>query len=323
MNIKYMSYFFTLKGNIMKKLLLLLISSASFTGLQAWEAAKPTTPAPAPNIPVIGAQRGPAPLGNLTESIKQAATGDLTKSMDQVKPQIPDLTLNLNLDIVKQDLNQNCYQNVNNTIYEGAGTNQIVNGNCNQTGGQQSSKGRTSGLGKAGDIAVVDFSKLTLIRNFGTVSQLVSQIFAVPQISTDWENGVYFSFNPTNPQISDVWQTRGVSSSALQGRSVQVVIRTRALTQALAQQENRASEWIAGKNQVLVEVWARTQPSLTGSPALTEILSYILGAEDVGAKGLLFSADQLGNAAVSLKTTDATQGPVNLISRFNVTQETN
>lgn len=233
-------------------------------------------------------------------------------------------SLGLSMDTINQTLEQTCYGEVNNNVTNTTGTVQIINGNCVITGGQQATKSKGGkSMGKAGDITIADFSKLTLIRNFGTVSQPVWQIFAVPQVSSDWENGVYFSFNPTNPQISDVWQTRGVNSSALKGRSAQVAIRTRTLTQALAQQEYQAHAWSADKDQVLVEVWARTQPSLTGSSAITQIMSFVLDAEDVGIDGLLFSADQLGNAAISLKAIDATQGPVSLTSSFNVTKETN
>ncbi len=252
------------------------------------------------------------------------ATGGL-KAMDPVtmgliaKMMPNNLAVNLNFDFQNQNIDQNCYGKVDNTIYNDGGTVQLVFGACNNTAGQQ-----VGGMGKTGDITTIPYDQLTLIKDFGTLSEASTKLATIPHISAgpnNWSNAAYIKFRASD-LVSPKWATRGAGKDVLNKIENFVTIRTLALTEALAQKEGHiaAYEKIKDKKPILVEIWAQSIPSITGSNQAKQVFNFVVPGDAIG-KPLGLIADQAGNAAIAYKIKDITNA-IGLVSNsFNVNAE--
>lgn len=229
------------------------------------------------------------------------------------------LAVNLNFDFQNQNLDQNCYGNVDNKIYNDGGTVQLVFGACNNTAGQQ-----IGGMGKIGDIITIPYEQLTLIKDFGTLSEAATKLATIPNISSgqnSWNNAAYIKFKASD-LFSPKWAARGAGKDMLNRIENFVTIRTLALTEALAQKEGQiaAYEKIKDKKPILVEIWAQSIPSITGSNKAKQVFNFVVPGDAIG-KPLGLIADQAGNAAIAYKIKDITNA-IGLVSNsFNVNTE--
>jgi hypothetical protein len=216
-------------------------------------------------------------------------------------------------------MDQTCYGNVDNKVYNDGGTVQILYGSCTNTAGQQ-----IGGMGKIGDITVIPYEKLTLIKNFGTLSEAATKVASIPNPSSgpnSWNNAAYIKFKASD-LFSPKWATRGAGKDILNKIENIVTVRTLALTQALAQKEGQeaAYEKLKDKNPILVEIWAQSTPSITGSNKAKQVFNFVVSGDAIG-KPLGFIADQAGNAAIAYKIRDI-KNMIGLVSNsFNVNSE--
>lgn len=298
----------------MKKMIFLIIAFVSEQIVQAaWQPATKPTAQPSSGV-TIGSQRAPAApaapsTSSFASSLAQAALSALTGGGS--KPQST-WDLNFNFDVTNQEMDQTCYGELNNSVTNlNKGETMIVSGSC-------ASSGSSSKLGKIGDITIIPLNQLTSVGNFGTVSALKTAPFTIPRISTDngWNNALYFTFKPSNPSVSANLSKRAITSTQLADREAQIVIRTRELTQQLAQAERQTYQ----PGKILLEVWARTYPSVTGSQEFKQVFNIVLSANDVGKK-MIFGADQAANSGIVFRFNDNQGQPTEMASTFNVITE--
>jgi hypothetical protein len=247
------------------------------------------------------------------------------KAMDPVtmgliaKMMPQNLAINLDFDFQNQNMNQTCYGNIDSPVYNDGGTVQIIFGSCTNTAGQQ-----IGGMGKIGDITVIPYDQLTLIKNFGTLSEAATKLATIPNISSgsnSWNNAIYIKFKASD-LFSPQWAARGAGKAMLNKIENIVTVRTLALTEALAQKEGHvaAYEKLKDKNPILVEVWAQSIPSITGSNKARQIFNFVVSGDAIG-KPLGFIADQAGNAAIAYKIRDIRNVIGLATNSFNVNAE--
>lgn len=247
------------------------------------------------------------------QAMDPVTMGLIAKAMPQ------NLAINLNFDFQNQNMDQTCYGKVDNSIYNDGGTVQIAYGSCTNTAGQQ-----IGGMGKIGDITVIPYEKLTLIKNFGTLAEAATQLAAIPNVSSgknSWNNAAYIKFKASD-LFSPKWMARGAGKDMLSKIENIVTVRSLALTPELAQIEGQeaAYEKLKDKNPILIEIWAQSTPSITGSNKAKQVFNFVMPADAIG-KPLGFIADQKGLVAIAYKVRDI-KNVVNLISNnFNVNAE--
>ena len=215
------------------------------------------------NTPIILSLAAFISVGNLTGQIP-----------------MPPLKLDLDIDVTTQVVDTTCYGDVDvdTQVVGDDNTVQVISGNCDITTSQQ-----TSAMGKAGDqTAIKEFDSLKK-HALGKVSTKKLQPFAIPNESSpdNFTNAVAFTFTPSAP-------------SSLKGAEGQVVVRSLALTEQLAQEEGKT--WKAG--QTLVQAWIRTSPSPHGD-AFKQILSFTVQQTAVGSN-ISFGANEHGMTAITI-----------------------
>lgn len=213
---------------------------------------------------------------------------------------LPPLSLSLGLTFQTIKNNTTCYSKVNQPVYASGGSQvMITNGECQTT--------NTNVMGKAGDLSRFNLKGLKTV-DLGTVTENEGAIVSLP--APGERNAVVVTFTPSNPMGSKI-----VPSSQLRGRKVQALLVTRPLTKALAASE--AADWIEGQDQLLLELWGRTYPSVKGTDDFQQFFNIAVLASEVGSQ-FTFKATPEGSVELLFRTnyngTDAIAGPATNIT---------